>query len=241
MLAKSLAAWAAATFGIALALSRIGQVGAMMPSLADGLWITIQLTAAAALVAVSAALVSALVRLYGPRVLRWLALAYIEVFRGTSAMVQLFWFFFVLPHFGVRMEPMTAGILALGLCAGAYGSEIVRGAIQSIPQGQWEAAVALNFGPSATLRRVILPQAFAAMVPPWGNLFIELLKSTSLVSLITIADLSFKAQQLNQNTLRTGEIFTVVLLMYLSLSLLITLFMRALERRMANGTRRART
>lgn len=211
-----------------------------LPELLRGTWVTLQVAAGGAALALAAALAAALARLYGPRPLRWLAVAYIETFRGTSALVQLFWLFFVLPHFGVMLAPMTVGIVALGLNVGAYGAEVVRGAIESVPRGQWEAASALNLGRAQALRRVILPQAFVAMIPPWGNLFIELVKATSLVSLITLSDLAFKAQQLNQNTLRTVEIFGLVMLIYLGISLLVTLGMRALERRAARGLRRGR-
>jgi len=155
--------------------------------------------------------------------------------------VQLFWLFFVLPHFGITLDPMTVAIVALGLNVGAYGAEVVRGAIQSVPSGQWEASVALNMPQSMALRRIILPQAFLAMIPPWGNLFIELLKATALVSLITISDLTFKAQQMNQTTLRTVEIFTIVLVIYLAISLIITFAMRGLERRAARGIERRGT
>ncbi|MEZ5705892.1 MAG: ectoine/hydroxyectoine ABC transporter permease subunit EhuC [Burkholderiaceae bacterium] len=211
-----------------------------LPELMRGGVITLQVTAGGAVVAVIAALVPGLLRLYGPLPLRWLATAYVELFRGTSALVQLFWLFFVLPHFGLTLEPMAVGIAALGLNVGAYGAEVVRGAIGSVARGQWEAARALNLTHAQTLRRIVLPQAFVAMIPPWGNLFIELLKATSLVSLITLSDLAFKAQQLNQNTLRTAEVFGTVLVMYLGLSVLITIAMRALEARASRGLRRGR-
>ena len=211
-----------------------------LPELMRGGWITLQVTAGGALVAVVAALSAGLARLYGPRPLRWFATTYVEIFRGTSALVQLFWLFFVLPHFGLTLSPMVVGIAALGLNIGAYGAEVVRGAIGSVARGQWEAATALNLTQGQALRRIILPQAFVAMIPPWGNLFIELLKATSLVSLITLSDLAFKAQQINQNTLRTAEVFSTVLLMYLALSVLITVGMRALEAQAARGLRRGR-
>ncbi|MFP5460271.1 MAG: ectoine/hydroxyectoine ABC transporter permease subunit EhuC [Gammaproteobacteria bacterium] len=212
----------------------------LLPELLRGAWVTLQVAGGGAVLAVASALAAALARMYGPRPLRWLAVGYIEAFRGTSALVQLFWLFFVLPHFGVTLSPMTVGILALGLNVGAYGAEVVRGAIGSVPRGQWEAATALNLGRAQALRRVILPQAFVAMIPPWGNLFIELVKATSLVSLITLSDLAFKAQQLNQNTLRTAEIFGLVMLIYLGISMLVTLCMRKLERRAARGLGRGR-
>lgn len=211
-----------------------------LPELLRGAQVTVTVALGGALLATVMAVLAGLAKLFGPAPLRWLAVAYIETFRGTSALVQLFWLFFVLPHFGITLGPMTVGIVALGLNVGAYGAEVVRGAIQAMPRGQWEACTALNFSRGEALRHVILPQAFVAMIPPWGNLLIELLKATSLVSLITLSDLTFKAQQINQNTLRTFEVFSLVLLMYLVLSVLITLGVRALEKRATRGLRRGR-
>jgi polar amino acid transport system permease protein len=205
-----------------------------------GLAVTVAVTLGAAPVAVVAAAVAGMGKIFAPAPLRWLATAYIETFRGTSAVVQLFWLFFVLPHFGVSLSPLTVGILALGLNVGAYGAEVVRGAILAVPRSQWEAGTALNLTRAQALYRIILPQAFISMIPPWGNLFIELLKATSLVSLITLSDLTFKAQQINQNTLRTVDVFSLVLLLYLALSVLITLGVRALEHRAARGAAQGR-
>jgi polar amino acid transport system permease protein len=109
-----------------------------------------------------------------------------------------------------------------------------------VPRGQWEASTALNMTRPQMLRRIILPQAFLTMVPPWGNLFIELLKSTALVSLITLGDLAFRAQQMNQTTMRTIPIFTLVLLIYLAISLVITIGMRLLEGWLGEGLARGR-
>ncbi|OYX42774.1 MAG: ectoine/hydroxyectoine ABC transporter permease subunit EhuC [Rhodobacterales bacterium 32-67-9] len=211
-----------------------------VPGLAQGAAMTLQITAAAAVLAVIAAITAALSKLYGPAPLRWLAITYIEVFRGTSALVQLFWLYFVLPVFGITMEAYEAAVLGIGLNIGAYGAEVVRGAIISVPRGQWEATIALNMTRAQALRRIILPQAFAAMIPPWGNLFIELLKTTALVSMITLGDLAFRAQQMNQTTMKTVQIFTLVLLIYLAMSLAITIGMRVLEHRAARGILRAR-
>ncbi|CFN81228.1 binding-protein-dependent transport system inner membrane protein [Bordetella pertussis] len=154
-----------------------------------------------------------------------------EVFRGTSALVQLFWFYFVLPMFGMKLPALLVGIVVLGANAGAYGAEVVRGAILAVPAGQREAAVALNLTRARTIWRIILPQAVPAMLPPTGNLLIELLKNTALVSLITITDLTFRGQLLRSETLRTTEIFTLVLLLYFAVALVITGGIRMLERR----------
>ncbi len=230
-----------AAFAAGLHVASFTALGELLPELLRGVRITVLVALGGSVLAVLVAVPAGLAKLYAPRPLRWLAVAYIETFRGTSALVQLFWLFFVLPHFGITLDPLTVGILALGLNVGAYGSEVVRGAIGSVARGQWEAAQALNMTHAQALRRIVLPQAFVAMIPPWGNLLIELLKATSLVSLITLSDLTFKAQQVNQNTLRTVEVFSLVLLMYLALSVLITVGMRALERRASRGLSRGRT
>jgi polar amino acid transport system permease protein len=211
-----------------------------LPGLLEGALVTIEITIGGCILAVIMAFVAAIAKMYGPRPVRWLAVAYIEVFRGTSALVQLFWLFFVLPHFGILLEPLTVAILTLGLNVGAYGAEVVRGAIISVQRGQWEASTALNMTRMMALRRIIVPQAIVRMIPPWGNLFIELLKATSLVSLITISDLAFKAQQMNATTFRTVEIFSIVLVFYLAIASVITVAMRTLEDRAARGMARGR-
>src|SRR5262249_22680282 len=135
-----------------------------LPGLLAGALITIEITVLAAIVAVVCAVVAALAKMYGWLPLRWLAIAYIEIFRGTSALVQLFWLFFVLPFFGITLSPITVAVVGLGLNIGAYGAECVRGAIQAVPRGQWEATTALNMTLAMALRRIILPQAFVAMI-----------------------------------------------------------------------------
>ncbi len=223
------------------AMSLFGDNALFMSGLLQGAWLTLQITALGCVLAVVMATIAALFRLYGAAPLRWLAVTYVEFFRGTSALVQLFWLFFVLPLFGISMDPFAVGVLGLGLNVGAYGAEVVRGAIQGVSRGQWEATTALNMTRWQALKRIILPQAFVAMIPPWGNLFIELLKSTALVSLITLSDLAFRAQQMNQTTLKTLPIFTLVLLMYLVMSLAITICMRFLEQRASLGLARGRS
>ncbi len=204
-------------------------------SLLAGLGVTLQVTAGAALLAVVIALTAGLARLSRWRVLRLPALVYIEVFRGTSALVQLFWFYFVLPHFGLELSAMSVGIVVLALNTGAYGAEVVRGAIRAVPRGQLEAALALNLTPRQRTLRIVLPQALPGMLPPAGNLAIELLKNTALVSLVTITDLTFRAQILRAETLETEAIFGTVLLMYFAVALAITAGVRLLERAVAGG------
>jgi polar amino acid transport system permease protein len=223
------------SFAAGLVVASFAGFREFLPALLEGAWVTIQITVAACALAVVCGLLAGLGKMSAWPPVRWLAIAYIEVFRGTSALVQLFWLFFVLPHFGITLDPIPVAILALGLNVGAYGAEVVRGAVLAVPRGQYEAAIALNMGPLTRMRRIILPQAIVAMIPPWGNLFIELLKATALVSLITVADLTFRAYQLNQATLQTVQIFLLVLVMYLGIALVITFLMRGLERRVARG------
>ncbi len=235
--ARLLLVCAVLAFAAAMTVTRFHE---FLPGLLESCGITVAITLGGCVLAVVMAVTAALLKLYGPGPLRWLAVVYIEIFRGTSALVQLFWLFFVLPHFGITLTPLTVAILALGLNVGAYGAEVVRGAVLAVPRGQWEATVALNLSPWQALRRIVLPQAFVAMIPPWGNLFIELLKATALVSLITISDLAFKAAEMNATTYRTVEIFSIVLAVYLALAMLISIAMQQIERIAARGLARGR-
>ena len=200
----------------------------------DGTFVTIAQFLLAALVAIAVALVMGLGKLSGNWLIRTPAVVYIEIFRGTSLLVQLYWIFFVLPLFGITLDRFTAGFLSVGLNIGAYGAELVRGAIQSVPKGQWEAAYALSMSPAKRMRRIILPQALSIMLPPWGNLLIELLKGTALVSLISVADLMFQARQINASTFLSAQAFGTALIVYYILArFMVTPFMRWLERAMA--------
>jgi len=172
--------------------------------------------------------------LLSPR--RWvraISRIYVEGFRGTSEVVQLFWIYFVLPLLvGVQLVPLFAGLLVLGLNHGAYGAEIVRGAVQSVPRAQYEGCVALSLSPAQRMRRVILPQAVVEMLPSFNNLFIQLLKSTSILSLITVAEVTQRGRAVLVPAFGDDIvlIFTVMLLIYLVLSVLVTTGMRFAER-----------
>jgi len=215
-------------------------MGELLPLLIQGAWVTLQVTFFGSLLAIAAAILAALGRMSPWRGLRWFSIAYIEVFRGTSLLVQLFWLFFVLPlpPFNIELSSYSVAIVGLGLHIGAYGAEVMRGAISSVAKGQYEASTALNFSAYTRFRRIILPQALLAAIPPGTNLLIELLKNTSLVSLITLSDLSFRARQLDQATFQTLEIFSLALVMYFIMAQAINLGMRALERRLARGRMR---
>lgn len=185
--------------------------------------------------AIVVSFVVGLARLSPWRLIRILVAVYVEVFRGTSAIVQVFYFFFVLPLVGIRLSPLTAGVLALGLNFGAYGSEIVRAAITNVDRGQREAAIALNMTPALTMRRIILPQALAAMLPSFGNLMIDLLKATSLLSLITLSELTFAGKVIVQGQGHVTEVYVLVLLIYFVISLALGRIFKLAEHRVAVG------
>ncbi len=208
----------------------------LLPSLMDGLRRTLVIAAGGSVLAIAFALLAGLGCLSRDPIVRTVARVYIEVFRGTSALVQLFWFYFALPILlGLRLDAMLVGVLVLGLNIGAYGAEVVRSAIESVPAGQVQAAAALSMNRWQTMRYIVLPQAILLMLPPFGNLLIELLKSTALVSMITVTDLTRAGLFLRDDTLRTAEVFGMLLLIYFSLSLMITAVMRGLERWLSHG------
>jgi polar amino acid transport system permease protein len=206
----------------------------------SGTLITIVLTVLASFLAMAIALAAGLMKMSRSFAVRGVATVYIEIFRGTSLLVQLYWIFFVLPLFGITLEKFTAGFVAVGMNLGAYGAELVRGAILSVPRGQWEAAQALNMSPAKRMLRVILPQALLIMLPSWGNLLIELLKGTALVALIAVADLMFQVKQINGTTFMSAESFgTALIIYYIIARFMITPFMRWLERFMQRKLGRA--
>ncbi|MEU5975074.1 ectoine/hydroxyectoine ABC transporter permease subunit EhuC [Streptomyces sp. NPDC047315] len=204
--------------------------------LLKGVWITVQLTVASAALSALVALAVGLARTHRLWIVRFVAGAYFEVFRGTSALILMFWIFFVLPMgFGWQLVPMWAAILSLGLTYGAYGSEVVRGAVAAVAAGQREAGVALGFTPAQQLRKIVLPQAWPEMIPPFNNLLVELLKGTALVSVMGVADIAFGASLVRNATGDSAPVYTVVLLMYFVLAFVLTRGMRALERQAKAG------
>jgi polar amino acid transport system permease protein len=207
----------------------------------EGALVTALLTVLGSALALVMAFAAGLGRLSRHRAVRALATAYIEFFRGTSIFVQLFWAYFVLPLLGISLTPLQAGVLALGLNVGAYGAEVVRGAVKSVAREQHEAGVALNLTRWQAMRHIILPQAFVIMLPTFGNNAIELLKATAVVSLISLTDLTFQAQVVRAQTGNTAVPFLTILAIYFILASLITLGTRGLERRLTRGLDGLRT
>jgi polar amino acid transport system permease protein len=207
----------------------------LLPALWRGTVITLEVTALSTIVALVLAVLAALARMSPLRLLSWAATVYVELFRGTSLLIQLFWLYFAFPMlFNFRMPALVAAVAALGLNYGAYGSEVVRSAIASVPIGQTEAAIALNLTRRQRLRRIIGPQALAVALPSLGNLQIELLKGTSLVSLITLAELTYQGMVLRSYDMsQTTLILSLVLLIYYLIAQLLTRTIRLLERRLS--------
>ncbi|MGW4486494.1 ectoine/hydroxyectoine ABC transporter permease subunit EhuC [Amycolatopsis sp. NPDC004368] len=213
----------------------------IISSILAGLATTIEAAVGGILVTIVVSLIAGLALLSPRWPVRAVTRVYVEVFRGTSEVVQLFWLYFVLPVLvGLQLVPLFAGILVLGLNHGAYGAEIVRGAVRSVPKEQYEGAVALNFSPAQRMFRVLLPQAFAEMLPPFNNLFIQLLKSTALLSFISAGEITERGELLRPVFgADIGWIYGTELVLYLVLAVLITTGMRALERWAARRLGRA--
>ncbi|MFD8153403.1 ectoine/hydroxyectoine ABC transporter permease subunit EhuC [Streptomyces sp. NPDC059720] len=202
----------------------------------QGVWVTIQLLVLSTLLAAAVSFVVGVARTHRLWIVRFLAGFYTEVFRGTSALIMIFWVFFVLPiTFGWQLVPLWAATLALGLTYGAYGSEIVRGALNAVDPAQKEGGIALSFTPWQRLRLILLPQAVPEMIPPFSNLLVELLKGTALVSVIGMGDLAFSGNLVRLALQESAEIYTYVLLIYFVIAFLLTRGMRGLERKLKAG------
>jgi polar amino acid transport system permease protein len=201
--------------------------------LSDGIPETVLATLGGILLTIVLSVGAGLLLLSPSRTVRGVTRVYVEGFRGTSEVVQLFWIYFVLPVLvGFQLLPLFAGIVVLGLNHGAYGAEIVRGAVRSVPRAQYEGAIALSLSPAQRMRRVILPQAFVEMLPPFNNLFIQLLKSSAILALITVPEVTRQAREvlIPNYGADTLLIFGVTFVIYLVLAAVITLVMRLLER-----------
>ncbi|MBZ9640751.1 ectoine/hydroxyectoine ABC transporter permease subunit EhuC [Streptomyces sp. PSKA30] len=202
-----------------------------LPDVWSGLGTTLAATVLGSAVALALAFVFGFMARSGSVLVRGVSRVVVEFFRGTSLYVQLFWLYYAFPLlFGYELTPLFCGVVAFGMNYGAYGSEVVRGALNAVPKAQWEAAVALNMTPAQRMRRVILPQAWVQMIPSFTNLLIQLLKCTPLLWLISAADLTTVVQQMRDRTGETTWAYLTLLLMYFVLAYALTLLMNALER-----------
>ena len=183
-------------------------------------------------VALTLGLVLALVRRSRYPLLAWPAGALVEFVRSTPLLVQIYFLFYILPDAGVRLSPLTTGVLALGLHYAAYCSEVYRAGLESVPRGQWEAATALNLSRWRTMRDIIIPQAIPPIVPALGNYLVAMFKDTPLLSAITVVEVLQAAKLIGAETFRYIEPLTLVGALFLVLSLLSAAAIRWAERRL---------
>ncbi|MEN3183858.1 MAG: amino acid ABC transporter permease [Atribacterota bacterium] len=203
-----------------------------LPSLLVGATVTLRITSLSIALGLCIGIVAGLCRVWPNALLRALSGAYIEVIRGTPLLVQIFLVYFGLPALGINLDPFLAGVIAMGINSGAYVGEIVRGGIESIARGQMEAALSLGMTWRQAMYYVILPQAFVRILPPLGNEFIALLKDSSLVSTIAIAELTRTGQIIITRTFKSFEIWSGVALFYFLMTYAISRIVRFSEERL---------
>ncbi|GAA1569923.1 amino acid ABC transporter permease [Leucobacter aridicollis] len=209
----------------------IENVIGVMPKLIKAVPIVAQLALGAMVLALVLGLLIALARLSSSRILRGIAVVYVEVLRGTPLLVQLVYIYFVLPVVGVQLDPIAAGIIGLGLNYAAYLSEVYRTSILAIDSGQTEAALSLGYTPTKALWRIVIPQSFKVALGPIGNYFIAMVKDTALTSVIAVSEILKTANTLNSQTFQTVEIYTAAAVLYLALSLPLSRLVIVLEKK----------
>lgn len=208
----------------------------LWPLLRAGVSYTIPLTLISFLLGLVLAVITAVIRLYAWRPLQAVARFYVWIIRGTPLLVQLFIIFYGLPSLGVTLDPLPSAIIGFSLSVGAYGSEIVRASIQSIPKGQWEAAYSIGMTRLQALRRIILPQAARVSVPPLGNSFISLVKDTSLAASIMYLEMFRKAQEIVARTYEPLLLYCEVAVIYLLFSTILSALQNVAEKRLGRSS-----
>jgi len=207
------------------------------PFLLQGAVLTLQISILSLLLGLACGLIAALCKLSSNPLLRWPAAFYIWLIRSTPLLVQLFIIYFGLPQLGIDLGPFLSGIIGLGLNVGAYNAETIRGGIVSIPLGQTEAARSLAMSSSLAMRRIILPQALRIIIPPMGNNFIILIKDTSLVSTITLVELTLTAQRFIGSTYKPFEMYLMAAALYAVMTTTASVLLAQLEKRANRGQR----
>jgi len=202
-----------------------------LPILLQGVWLTIVVTVGSLALSTVLGLFWALMRVSGIGVLVGLSAGLINVIRGIPIIVLLFYLYFVMPDFGVALTALQASILGLGIAYSAYQSENFRAGIEAIDKGQIEAAQTIGMGWWMTMRRVVLPQAIKIVLPPYGNVMIMMLKDSSQASTITVAELALQGKLIASSTFKNATVFTMVALMYLTMSIPLILLVRHFEKR----------
>lgn len=211
------------------------QLGKYLPLLLDGAWVTVKLSVVAMILAISLGLFIGIVRLYSPAPIRFIAGAYVEIIRGTPLLIQLYLIYYGLPNIGIKLDAFTAAVAGLALNYSAYEAENYRAGIQSIPHGQMEAALALGMTKLMALRTIIIPQAFKIVLPPVSNDFIALFKDSSLVSVITMVELTKVYGYLAATSYDYIGLGLLTAAIYFMMSYPASLFARSLEKKMSYG------
>ena len=202
-----------------------------LPILLQGVGLTIVVTLGSLILSTILGLVWALLRVSGVRALAGVSAGLINLIRGIPIIVLLFYLYFVMPDFGIALSALQAAIIGLGLAYSAYQAENFRAGIEAIDRGQIEAAQAIGMGWWLTMRRVILPQAVRIVLPPYGNIMIMLLKDSSQASTITVAELALQGKLIASSTFKNTSVFTLVALMYLTMSIPLILLVRHFEKK----------
>jgi polar amino acid transport system permease protein len=202
-----------------------------LPILLQGMGMTVLVTLCALVLATTLGIVWALMRTSGIAWLAWPALAFTNVIRGIPILVQLFYIYFVLPELGIDLSAFQAGVIGLGVAYSAYMGEVFRAGILAVDGGTVEAAQSLGMARARILSRVVLPQAVRIVLPPYGNNLIMLLKDSSQASVITVAEMSTQARLIASSTFKNQEVWTLVALLYLCLSIPLILMVGWLERK----------
>lgn len=209
-----------------------GVIVKVLPLLLEGAAVTVEITALSVGLGFLIGMIIGVARLAKNRLLKWLAMIYIDFIRGTPLLVQIFLIYFALPMItGTRIDPFVAAITACSINSGAYIAEIFRAGIQSIDKGQVEAGRSLGLSWYQTMRFVVMPQAFKRVIPPLGNEFIAMLKDSSLVSVIGFEELTRCGQLIIAKTYNSFEIWMAVAMLYLIMTLTISRLVAFLERR----------
>ncbi|MBF5003394.1 ectoine/hydroxyectoine ABC transporter permease subunit EhuD [Diaphorobacter caeni] len=209
-----------------------------LPILLQGAVVTVQVTVLSFLLSSVIGLVLALGKLSPIKAVSMVSSAIINIIRGLPIIVQLFYIYFVLPDFGIQLSAFQAGVIGLGIAYSAYQAENFRAGIEAVDPGQREAALAMGMRPAMLMRRVILPQAFRIALPPYGNTLVMMLKDSSLVSTITVAEMTRAGQLIASSTFQNMTVYTLVALLYLAMSLPLVGMLRRLEKRFGAGKRK---
>ena len=209
-----------------------------LPILLRGAWVTVEVTFYAFILSSLLGLALALLKMSHWRALALTAASVINIIRGLPIIVQLFYIYFVLPEFGLQLSAFQAGVIGLGIAYSAYQAENFRAGIEAVDPGQIEAAQSIGMRNPMILRRVVLPQAFRIALPPYGNTLVMMLKDSSLVSTITVLEMTRAGQMIASSTFQNMTVYTTVAVLYLLLSLPLVFLIRRLEIRNSKGRAR---